>query len=93
MLAAAIADRLNAVHHFLRLSSVAIAGLCLVLFIPFWIGMIWDCLFQKRLSALEKAMWLLFIVPFFYVGMLVYYFVVFEKEQAEVLSDSTLLPQ
>ena len=56
-----------------------LGALCAVLFIPFWVGMIWDCLFQSKLSLLSKALWLAFIVPTVYLGMLVYFFVVYEK--------------
>ena len=59
-----------------------LGALCAVLFIPFWLGMIWDCISQSRLSMLAKALRLIFIVPTVYVGMLVYYFVVFAKQDS-----------
>jgi hypothetical protein len=61
-----------------------LGALCALLFVPFWLGMIWDCLFQSRLSLLAKALWLIFIVPSVYLGMLVYYFVVFERRGSQV---------
>lgn len=93
MFAGWIAASLNVTHFSLRISFGWIAALCSVLFIPFWIGMIWDCLFRSRLSPLATTLWMLVIVPFFYVGMLVYYFVVFARRQRKVPSDDLLIPQ
>ena len=77
----------------LRFSLNALNALCAVVFIPFWIGMIWDCLFRSRLSLLAKALWLTLIVTTFYIGMLASYFAVFEERHFGSPSDGALLPQ
>ena len=63
---------------------VVLMALCALSGLSFWIGMIWDCLFQSRLPFWLKALWLIFMIaPIPYIGMLTYYLVVFEKRRAQ----------
>lgn len=79
--------------HSLRFSVNMLNALCFVLALPFWIGMIWDCVVRSKLSLLAKALWLSVLVFTNYVGMLVYYFVVFEKLHFRNPSNRTLVSQ
>ena len=49
-----------------------------LLFLTLWIGMIYDCLFISKFPVHQKIFWFLFIVIGVWLGLLVYYFVVFE---------------
>jgi len=68
-----------------------LGALCAVLFIPFWIGMMWDCLFLSRLPLYSKVAWFLFIALTVYLGLLVYYFLVFERRNPRMDRRTDLL--
>lgn len=82
---------MNHLPFSVRFPLGTLGALCAILFIPFWIGMIWDCLFQSKLPLLSKALWLAFIMPTVYLGMLVYFFVVYEKRGPRISSGNSLL--
>ena len=67
-----------------------LGALCAVLFLPFWIGMMWDCLFQSRLPIYSKAAWFLFIALTVYVGLLFYYFLVFQRRDSRMARTTSL---
>ena len=70
---------LNDLPFSLRFPLGTLGALSAVLFIPFWIGMMWDCLFRGELPLYSRVAWFLFIALTVYLGLLVYYFAVFEK--------------
>jgi Phospholipase_D-nuclease N-terminal len=71
---------------------VLLMALCALSGLSFWIGMIWDCLFQSRLSIHVKILWLIFmIMPIPYIGMITYYLVVFEKRPTQASEHSPMV--
>ena len=67
-----------------------LGALCAVLFLPFWIGMMWDCLFLSELPLYSKVAWFLFIALTVYLGLLVYYFVVFQRRDSRIARRTSL---
>lgn len=68
-----------------------LGALCAVLFLPFWIGMMWDCLFLSELSLYSKVLWFLFIALTVYLGLLVYCFIVFQRRDSRMARRTSLL--
>jgi hypothetical protein len=63
----------------LRFPLSALGILWALLFLLLWIGMMWDCLFLSKFPIYKKVLWFLFIVLGLWLGLLVYYFAVFEE--------------
>ncbi len=79
---------LNDLPLIVRFPLGTLGALSAILFIPFWIGMMWDCLFRSEFPLYSKAAWFLFIAFTVYFGLLVYYFVVFERREYRMARQS-----
>lgn len=75
----------------LRFPLGTLGALCAILFFPFWIGMMWDCIFASKLPLYSKVVWLFFMVFTAYFGLLVYYFAVFERRVSQRARQGNLL--
>lgn len=58
----------------------AFFGICLTLL---WFGMMWDCVFTRKMRVWSKVLWLLLLIPTSSVGALIYYFCVYRHRLSE----------
>ena len=79
------------VPFLVRLPLGILGALSAVGIIALWFGMMWNCVVVSQLPRLSKVGWFLLIVFTNMLGALIYYFLVFQKQEDRVCRDHAVV--